>query len=375
MSNKNIRLVQMNNGVLVEHFHPAPTTERLPAAMYRLQTTDKTVALIHVDPYPMPTKIYGDHHRRKELILDTLSRRVESVGVLLLGMKGTGKSVLAYDLCNEAVKNGHPVFVIDHTVPASMLTFLYELVNGECVFLFDEFNKRYAEKSEQDDLLTFFSDAKIQKALFLITQNEADKLPDAFLNRTGRFLFRFEYSVLKRSEAKEIIDDLIVDPETGEFLLDYVDQQALSPNMLIDLIRQIQSFGGRYDLGYLLNVMNVPRPVWVNVEWGIAFDPENPLPKGWGYAMDRRDAKNAILYFVTETGSRIRELDVEYGLPEVGRGGEYSTIRTSNAANLPSKVKYYIHVKTLGVGVLSDYRPPVEVQVLYPEKETESADE
>lgn len=371
------RIVPGTNGVLIERYTDSPTVEKIPAGVYTIADIkeDSVTLLRKPEALSLPTKIYGDHHRRKAIILRALNTREQSVGVLLLGLKGTGKTILAHDLANTAVESGHPVFLIDRYVPANVLRFLHKLANSECVFMFDEFSTYYSDDQERKHLLTFFSDRDVKKALFLIMQNERKDIPDAFLDRTGRFLFRFEYSHITRSEAVEIIDDYIVHEESRNVLVDYCEQQQMTPDTLISLLEQLKYFPPE-DLGYLLTVLNIPRPVYVNVELGVAFSPETPLPEGWYVDVSRRDAKRFVVNFIGPDKQCFEATVLDMGNPDPGRGGKFTTERQYQGGILPTVLDVFYDVRTLAVGSIEEYIPPIVKTVDYPvkkKKETEKS--
>lgn len=359
---KGFRILNHVNAVTIERFTELPALEKLPAGIYTLDTPDKEGRLVFArrdTPFNVPSKLYGDHNRRKDIILRALSTREQSVGALLLGLKGTGKTVLAHDLCNTAVEQGYPVFVVSSYIPAELLRFVYNLVKGECVFLFDEFSTYYSDDSERKQLLTFFSDRAITKALFLVMQNDTKELPDAFINRTGRFLFRFDYTWLTRTEAAEIIEDYLMDDQkTRDVLLDYCDQQEMTPDTLISLLEQLKYFDVQKDLAYLLQTLNIPRPVFVNLEMGVGFDAEYPLPDGFKLDVVRSNAGTYLVKFVNEAGATYEATSIDVGQPAVGRGGSKTMHHQYESDLLGGLVKVYYQLKTLSVPTLDQYIPP-----------------
>lgn len=363
---KHFRIVQMANGVIIEPARPLPPLEKIPAGIYRVGYDPETRSIQLVDmgtKFNVPSKIYGKHAVYKNMILRALNTRDESVGVLLLGMKGAGKTILAHDLCNTAVSVGHPVFVIENALPAALLKDLAKIVGGECVFLFDEFCVTYNKEEERADLLTFFSNREVQKALYLVMQNEENKLPEPFLNRTGRFLFRLNYSCLTRPEAAEIIQDFILDPERVTILLDYVDQVPMTPDTLISLLRQIESFGPSVDLDTLFQVLNIPRPTFVNVDFEIGVDPETPLPEGSEIQIERRNREDYNVTLRFKDGSRFVGSRVEVKPPLVGRGGELFTHETWSGGMLNSEIRVTVGIKTSAVATVEQYHAPTLAMV------------
>lgn len=62
-------------------------------------------------------KVYGVHMEKANKVLKSFALFKRSMGVILSGDKGIGKSLFARCLCEQAVAAGHPVIIIDQFVP------------------------------------------------------------------------------------------------------------------------------------------------------------------------------------------------------------------------------------------------------------------
>lgn len=166
----NYEFIPSSTGITARPKVTIPTLDKIPTKIYSPRICDK--GHLHLDYYvgpdrfDVPSKLYGKHNQYRKMILRALATRETSIGALLLGMKGNGKTILMHDLANTALDQEHPVFVIENKLPASALRNLYSLVQKECVFIFDEFDKVYSEREEREGLLAFFSDRSIKRALF-----------------------------------------------------------------------------------------------------------------------------------------------------------------------------------------------------------------
>lgn len=145
-------------------------------------------------------KVYGIHTEKANKVLNSFALFQRSMGVILSGDKGIGKSLFARCLCERAVAAGHPVIVIDQFIPG--IASYIESIEQEAVFLFDEFDKTFGdiragdnEANPQSRLLSLFDGTAQGKKLFIITCNSLHRLSDYLVNRPGRFHyhFRFDY--------------------------------------------------------------------------------------------------------------------------------------------------------------------------------------
>ena len=154
-------------------------------------------SLTTLDDLAPPTyRVYGRRDETIAKVLRTYAALDRSLGVLFEGDKGIGKSSTTVELARQARDAFNlPVVFVNHDTPG-VADFLSEL--GECVIVFDEFEKNFPRNSEhnsQDQFLSLFDGVDATKRLYIVTVNETNKLSPYFLNRPGRFhyLISFDY--------------------------------------------------------------------------------------------------------------------------------------------------------------------------------------
>lgn len=163
-------------------------------------------------------KTYGTLTSRIERIINTYTDRPSSTGVLLTGLKGSGKTLLSQKVANKMIDKGLPVVLVEtnySNTGDAFISFLNKI--GECVLVFDEFAKVFAqinspngsnEKDPQNSLLGIFDGNKSLKRLIFVIDNETYRLNDFFKNRPGRLFYHFEYSRLEEVVIDEYCDDM-----------------------------------------------------------------------------------------------------------------------------------------------------------------------
>ncbi len=148
------------------------------------------------DLSPPSYRVYGRRDETITKVLRTYGVLDRSLGVLFEGDKGIGKSSTTVELARQARDAFNlPVVFVNHDTPG-IADFLSEL--GECVIVFDEFEKNFPrnrESNSQDQFLSLFDGVDATKRLYIVTVNETNKLSPYFLNRPGRFhyLISFDY--------------------------------------------------------------------------------------------------------------------------------------------------------------------------------------
>lgn len=151
------------------------------------------------DLKPIDSKIYGSHYEKLAKIEKSYDMFDRSLGVLLSGGKGIGKSLFVQLLAEKYIQKGYPVFIIDRSYPG-LINYL-DSIEQEIVVIFDEFEKNfYVDRDDndcdsQEDMLSLLDGTSHQKRLYIATINEIDHISTYLINRPGRFHYhiRFNY--------------------------------------------------------------------------------------------------------------------------------------------------------------------------------------
>jgi hypothetical protein len=196
--------------------------DRLPAKTYTVCFTKMSGFYLeaHAD-LKINEKIYGVHEEKAWKVLRSFAGFDRSLGVILSGDKGIGKSLFAKRLCEMAVDQGIPVLIVDQFIPG--VASYIESIDQEVLVLFDEFDKTFGnirvgenEADPQAGLLSLFDGVAHGKKLFVITCNELRKLNDYLVNRPGRFHYHFRFDYPSDAEIKEYLTDKLHDAYYGE---------------------------------------------------------------------------------------------------------------------------------------------------------------
>ncbi|MDH2154138.1 AAA family ATPase [Stenotrophomonas sp. GD03657] len=245
-----------------------PPMDHLPAGIYEIEVeanplTGVTVNWNKIGPnFKVPEKRFGNHNKHMERIKDDYDRLNPAMGVLLTGLKGSGKSMFGEDLGNWIVGAGLPVLMINQPLSPEMLRHIIAST-GPCMVYFDEFGKIYKEE-ERNKLLSLFSDTTLTGVLFVITGNDRKEFPDMVYDRPGRFRYRLSFSDLKTSAAIEVGEYYKLSELQTAGLARYVNTHAISWDMLCSVATMIRPCKSDAEIYEYLEIMNVPR--WGRVE-------------------------------------------------------------------------------------------------------------
>ena len=227
-----------NGMVQISQIDPTSTTDHLRPGVYTLRFSMMSGYYLEVEHTPkIPSELYGNVVERADLIINTYKDRSVSTGVLCIGNKGSGKTLLTSVISSKLVADGIPVILIPAGYSgAGFNSFLAHL--GNCCLIFDEFAKLYDnDKNAQNDLLTLFDGTKSTKRLILLTENDEYNINSFLLGRPGRILYKFNYGALALEVVEEVLDANGIKDEAKAQMLHYsTDIDGMSMDILKALI-------------------------------------------------------------------------------------------------------------------------------------------
>ena len=191
---------------------------QLPVATYNVTHSQlEGFSLLHRADIEVSEKAYGVHVEKLDKVLNSFKCFSRSLGVILSGDKGIGKSMFAKMVCVRAIREGYPVIIVGSCVPG--LAAFLESIDQECVVLFDEFDKIFCSGKEKDDqasLLSLFDGTSGGKKLFIVTCNELHDLNQFIINRPGRFHYHLRFDYPTPTDIREYLKDKLDDHYYGE---------------------------------------------------------------------------------------------------------------------------------------------------------------
>lgn len=162
--------------------------------------------LEHIDMFSMPAKMYGSTKTQTKRVLDTFDARGSSTGVMLVGEKGSGKSLLAKMISKTAAEQGVPTIVVNQPWVGDEFNQFIQLISQPCIILLDEFEKVY-DSDHQEQLLTTLDGVFSSRKLFLFTSNNKFGMDRHMQNRPGRIYYLLEFGGLTAAFIREYCED------------------------------------------------------------------------------------------------------------------------------------------------------------------------
>lgn len=232
-------LLQNNKNVV--QASGTPMTNGLKKGVYSLKYNDMMGFYLHEDePFTFPKKMYGDD----DVIIKRAIKKFNSIdrnlGVLLTGLKGSGKTVTAKKLC---VESGLPVIIIPQCYAGpAFIEFMTSPDLGSCVVFIDEFEKLYYGESGDrqlaqgsDDMLRILDGPYTTHNLFVFTTN-TDRINECLINRPSRIFYRKNYGSLDTKIVCEVAEDML---DNKSYIDDLIYACSVIPFVSFDILTSI----------------------------------------------------------------------------------------------------------------------------------------
>lgn len=261
-----VTFIQSGHKTYVESTPEGLVAAKLKPAIYSIENSrEEGFFLLKIaESYTLPEKMYGEHEKAANRVLLTHYSKPNSTGVLLTGLKGTGKTLFIKVICNLMISQRNvPVIQVNKPYPGEeIFNFIENL--GECAVVFDEFGKNYDRygrgpgSNSQDGLLGLLDGMTKSKRLHLFTENDIEKISEYLLNRPGRVHYHFKYSRLPESIIRELCKDMGVNEAiTNELIGLSKTLKTLSFDVVKCLIEEWKLYGG--SLKEHLEILNITR--------------------------------------------------------------------------------------------------------------------
>lgn len=203
-----------------------------------------------------PNRIYssGIENELIDRVLTYFHDNNKSVGVLLEGLKGSGKTLTCKRIAN---KSELPIIVVDAMFPSVKLTEFFTKITTDVVIIFDEVEKNRNWNSE--DLLSFLDGVQDTcKKIVLMTCNKSTDLSNYLKDRCSRIRYKMHFDGLSNELIKEVVNDKISDKKLANKLYNYISDNfsVKSYDNIIEFINECLTFSNK-NIEDLIKLMNI----------------------------------------------------------------------------------------------------------------------
>lgn len=167
-------------------------------------------------------RVYGTRERKVAKIFSSYYRTERSLGVMLSGDKGQGKSLFLRMVAERARDERIPVVLVTEDADG-IAEFLDTL--DECIIIFDEFEKVFPSGgsrghldggNRQNQFLSLFDGMSSVKRIYCLTVNEISDVSAYLVNRPGRFHYHLRFDYPTPDEVREYLNDQAPDASEEE---------------------------------------------------------------------------------------------------------------------------------------------------------------
>jgi hypothetical protein len=217
------------------HMGSGPSVPELPLGIYTVSVDSKKNTLILVktlDKFPMPEKLYDMDSKLIEHVKTWYEHMQRgSLGVLLSGVKGTGKTITAKQICNIL---GIPVILIGTAY--NVLPSFINNIRQNVLYFVDEYEKVFRDPNESM-LLTVMDGALDNgfKRVFLLTINELH-VSNNLLQRPGRIRYLKKFGDMSFDALKQVVDERLQHKKLEADVMKFISELEI---ITIDIVKSI----------------------------------------------------------------------------------------------------------------------------------------
>lgn len=220
--------------------------ETLPKGTYILKyNEDKDEYYLEISSeFNIPKKLYGETEKRCNRIINTFLNRETNTGVLLVGEKGSGKTLLSKLVSFKLNEQNIPTIICNTAYSGDTFNKFISDIKQPVCFIFDEFEKVFSKDDGcQEKLLTLFDGVFDNKKLFIFTSNNKYRIDECLVNRPGRIYYYFEYSNLDTNFIREYcMDNLINKDEMDSIFIISKTFESFNFDMLKALVEEMNRY-------------------------------------------------------------------------------------------------------------------------------------
>lgn len=207
---------------------------KIPVGVYDICITRMGIHLEKIsNEFVFPYKIYGLQTNFIDHIIKTYNNTDGNMGILMNGIKGTGKTVSAKILANKLQL---PVIILKNIGEDTNIAIDYvSTLACDCIIFMDEFEKNFSEEHQEIlQMMDGVYNSKFRK-VFLLTTNELN-INENLLGRPSRIRYVKEFGNLDRETVEEYLNENLHNLSAKQTIIEFIDTLTIST---IDILKSI----------------------------------------------------------------------------------------------------------------------------------------
>lgn len=247
------QFIHIGNKITVNEANNIEVSKNLRPGTYLVQF-DKMEGffLKTIENFKPCQKVYGDFLDKKKRIIDTfMTRKDVNTGILLSGLKGTGKTLLTKALAYELLETySYSTIIVNGSYNPEALSEFLRKIDIPAMIIFDEFDKSFASASNknsieiQNGFLSILDGIFSSKKLFVFVANEKNMISSYLTNRPGRIFYHYKFDSINSDIIKEYCEDNLINKD---YIGDIISMFTFIPDPSFDILKAIVEESNRYN--------------------------------------------------------------------------------------------------------------------------------
>jgi hypothetical protein len=211
--------------------HPSQEFEKLDDAIYTVGIDDfgRFYLVKNSDGFTFNYKLYGLESELISRIVKTYGATNGNLGVLLNGLKGTGKTVSSKVIATQL---NQPIILVDSHIKG-IHTFLNSISQNITIFI-DEYEKIFGDSSAMLTIMDGALNSEFRR-VFLLTTNEL-YVEKNLIQRPGRIRYLKKFEDLKPAVVEEIVDDVLIHTQFKKECINFISNLE---TITVDIVKAI----------------------------------------------------------------------------------------------------------------------------------------
>ncbi len=227
-----VRKVWNANGNTLYLGSPSEEFEKLENAIYKviLDPFERACLVKVADDFTFDYKLYGLESDLINRVLKTYNATDHgNLGILLNGLKGTGKTVTSKQIANRL---NQPIIIVGENRP-QFPSFLNSIPQNITIFI-DEYEKTFGNASNMLTIMDGASNSDYRR-VFLLTTNEL-RVESNMIQRPGRVRYLKTFDHLKPAVIKEIVDDILIHKQFTDECVQFI---STLETITVDIVKAV----------------------------------------------------------------------------------------------------------------------------------------
>lgn len=266
--------VKEDGSLIMGRIRNPKVTMEIPPKLYSLNFHPEVGFILKPEEsFKLPPKVYGPVDDNIDRFFKSFEAEDKNLGVILLGAKGSGKTITLKKVAKRANELTMPVILVNDAHGGDHFVNFLNAIPQPIVVAFDELDKSYTDRGingglqpskAQDTILRVLDGASTgNKKFFIFTANEQEQLSPYLFNRPSRIRYHVQYELHPTTVTEYLAEHLQdkSEPVVRSFMhllrlrkITYGQSSAhLNFDMMVELVKEMNRFGDNLDKAY--NVM------------------------------------------------------------------------------------------------------------------------